>query len=185
MISLIFAALQKNTALVKLLGAAALVVALIAAYQLWHHKVDKQGYERANAEWLAKTQAADLKAATALQSANKSVFDKQLQIANLQDQINQRYQESQDAQNKYTALRAAYANNTKRLQLAGATCASDRAEQDQSASAASGSAQAGQCTVLPAVAATIFDIARRNRDDVQNLNRCIDLYNAVLEAVND
>lgn len=170
--------------LIKVLGVLALVGALIAGYQLWHHNVDKAGYDRANKEWLARNQAADLKAAHELEMANNAVFDKQLKISKLNDEISKRYEESKNDKAKFDALRNSHANDTKRLRLAGATCTSDSTAENQDSTTASGSEKAGQCVLLPSTAATILDVARSSRDNVRQLNECIDLYNAAREVVN-
>ena len=168
---------------IKIMSGLLLALALVGGYAGWHHHVDQGGYKRAEAEWQKKEQTAKIESDKVLFAANEGIRKSQGELFTIREQIIAKTQELENAKAERDHLIADYRAGNKRVSILGAACKGSATKQDSRAAVAAEPSQE-QCELLPGTAATVLDIARRYRDDVQKLNECIDLYNAVEAAVN-
>jgi hypothetical protein len=168
---------------IRIMAGSLILLCLLVGYASWHHHVDQCGYKRAEAEWQKKEQAAKIESDKVLFAANEGVRKSQGELSTIREQIIAKTQELENAKAERDHLIADYRAGTKRVSILGAACKGSATKQDSRASAA-GEPSQERCELLPETAASVLDIARRYRDDVQKLNECIELYNAVETAVN-
>ena len=144
-----------------------------------HH----EGYQEAKSECDADIKKANDQAKATLDNLNAQVAKNQQDLTAAQQAIIDKQRELENANSNFNSLRDQYADNVKRLSVR-AYIARSPAKPDPGATAAARAGQTGSVDLMPETAASIFDSARRHREDVRLKNECIDLYNAVKDSVN-
>lgn len=146
------------------------------------HRAYKQGYSKAETKYKAEIAQANLEAEEVLLKKNAEIANQQKEINDFNIDLIQKRLELANANREKDRIASEYRSGIKRMSVA-AVCKSDRATESGSARPTELSNQ-GQCELLPRTAGTLLDIARGHREDVRNLNECIDRYNNIKDSLN-
>lgn len=160
----------------------ALIVAVIGLTHWWAYN---RGEARATAEHRLQLQEIRTAAATAAANAERAARDKEAAAAEeLAAESMRHLQESRHAQMEIDHLRADLRAARVRLSVPVARCTTGSSAGSDPATAG-GSGSEARAELMPQTAADLVGIAADGDAAVRQLNRCIDVYNAVRMRYNE